>query len=175
MFDRLKWEADRMILDDLVFHLEHQRKSQRDDGGASFAFYKTKALVQQYARFWTARVFRPRNVVELGLWDGGSLAFWFEYFRPEKYVGIDIQRRGDSEYFRRWVASRGLAGRVRTYWGTDQADAAQLTKIVAQEFSGPLDLVIDDASHMYAPTKRSFESLFPKLRPGGLGRSRSRS
>ena len=32
----------------------------------------------------------------------------------------------------------------------------------------PLDLVIDDASHMYQPTKASFEALFPCLRPGGL-------
>ena len=32
----------------------------------------------------------------------------------------------------------------------------------------PLDLVIDDASHLYGPTMASFEVLFPRLRPGGL-------
>ena len=36
------------------------------------------------------------------------------------------------------------------------------------EFGGePLDLVIDDASHVLGPTRSSFESLFPHLRPGG--------
>jgi hypothetical protein len=39
---------------------------------------------------------------------------------------------------------------------------------VKTEFSGPLDLIIDDASHMYGLTKTSFETLFPLLRPGGL-------
>jgi hypothetical protein len=39
---------------------------------------------------------------------------------------------------------------------------------VAHEFSAPLDLVIDDASHIYGPTKASFQALFPLLRPGGL-------
>ena len=41
--------------------------------------------------------------------------------------------------------------------------------IVQHEFCGsPLDLVIDDASHLYEPTKASFETLFPMLRPGGI-------
>jgi hypothetical protein len=32
----------------------------------------------------------------------------------------------------------------------------------------PLDLVIDDASHLYGPSLATFETLFPALREGGL-------
>ena len=32
----------------------------------------------------------------------------------------------------------------------------------------PLDLVVDDCSHLYEPTRASFNELFPRLRPGGL-------
>jgi hypothetical protein len=32
---------------------------------------------------------------------------------------------------------------------------------------GPLDLVVDDCSHLYEPTRASFNELFPRLRPGG--------
>jgi hypothetical protein len=40
---------------------------------------------------------------------------------------------------------------------------------VTQEFgSEPLDLVIDDASHLFDETVASFNVLFPRLRPGGL-------
>jgi hypothetical protein len=39
---------------------------------------------------------------------------------------------------------------------------------VAREFDRPLDLVIDDASHLYEATKASFEILFPLIEPGGL-------
>jgi hypothetical protein len=107
-------------------------------------------------------------MLELGIWDGGSTAMWCESFQPGKLVALDNQSRGDSEYFRRYVASKGLKDRVKTYWGTDQADSDSLKAIVAREFSGPLDLVIDDASHLYEPTRISFETLFPLLRPGGL-------
>ncbi len=44
----------------------------------------------------------------------------------------------------------------------------KLHNIVHEDLEGHLDLVIDDASHMYEQTKRSFEILFPLLRPGGL-------
>ena len=51
---------------------------------------------------------------------------------------------------------------------TDQANKSRLRDLVAMEFDGPLDLVIDDASHFYGPTLASFETLFPLLTPGGL-------
>jgi hypothetical protein len=169
MFDRLVWREDRMLLDDLVFRLEHHRSDRWELGQECFGFYKIKPLVDQYARFWSRLArFRARNVLELGIWDGGSVAFWFESLGPEKHVGIDNQERTDSDYFRHYVASRGLKERIRTYWQTDQADRPRLREIVADEFGGPLDLVIDDASHMYGPTRASFEALFPLLRPGGL-------
>ena len=51
----------------------------------------------------------------------------------------------------------------------DQADRSRLAKI-AEEAVGdePLDLVVDDCSHMYEATRASFNELFPRLRPGGL-------
>src|SRR5262249_33219395 len=100
--------------------------------------------------------------------DGGSVAFWHELLRPRKHVALDLRDREDNPYFRRYVESRGLSGRIETYWKTDQADQARLREIVARGFDGPLDLVIDDASHLYGPTRASFEVLFPMLVPGGL-------
>jgi hypothetical protein len=50
----------------------------------------------------------------------------------------------------------------------DQADREALQEIIAREFDGPVDLVIDDASHIYEPTRASFETLFPRLGRGGL-------
>jgi cephalosporin hydroxylase len=169
MFERLVWHDDRVLLDDLVFRLQHTRSDTWELGEQCFVFYKVQPLIDQYARFWAARAgFHSENVFELGLWDGGSLAFWFELFQPRKHVGIDLSRRDDSAYFRRYVASRGLEQRITTYWGVDQADSERIRRIIRSEFAEPLDLVIDDASHMYQPTKASFETLFPFLRPGGL-------
>ena len=58
---------------------------------------------------------------------------------------------------------------MRPFYGVDQSDRVRLTEIVDAEFDGELlDLVLDDASHEYLPTRTSFEVLFPRLRPGGV-------
>ena len=59
----------------------------------------------------------------------------------------------NSDYFEDYIRNRGLQDRIRTYWGTNQADEDGLRRIVAAEFSTPLDLVIDDASRSTAPTQ----------------------
>lgn len=167
---RLDWQPDRMRHGSLLFRLEHQRASTWELGeDAAFRFYKDKFLVEQYRAFWAQRAdFRPRHVLELGIWYGGSAAFWFEMLCPDKLVAIDYAERRESAYFDRYVASAGLARRLQTHWRFDQADQRRLHRLVDDEFGGSLDLVLDDASHVYEPTKASFEALFPRLRPGGL-------
>jgi hypothetical protein len=53
-------------------------------------------------------------------------------------------------------------------YGVDQGDTRRLRAIVAAEIGDQsVDLVVDDASHLLAPTRRTFNCLFPFLRPGG--------
>jgi cephalosporin hydroxylase len=168
MFRQLVWLPDRMVLDDLVFRLEHTR-SDEWDGGEHFRFFKIKKLVDQYEAFFSRRPdCRPARLLELGIYDGGSTVFWYELFRPRKHVAVDIRERADSPYFRRYVSSRGLEGRIKTCWGMDQTDKGRLRAVVGTELDGRLDMVIDDASHFYGPTRASFEALFPLCVPGGL-------
>jgi SAM-dependent methyltransferase len=132
--------------------------------------YKNQRLVDQYAAFWVSRPgFIAKYIVELGVWDGGGLVFWFEHFRPEKHVGVDIRNRQDGIGFQEYVRSRTAEERIRTYWNTDQADGAALRAIYHAEFAPrSIDLVIDDCSHLDGPTRSSFSTLFPLLRPGGI-------
>jgi predicted O-methyltransferase YrrM len=169
VFENLVWKSDRVLLGDLVFRLEHYKNESWELGENCFHFFKTKRLVDQYERFWRIRRdFKPRNVLELGIWDGGSVAFWFEHFQPDKHVALDIKAREDSAYFQRYLSARGLQQKIRTFWKTDQANSSRLREIATEEFDGPLDLVFDDASHLYEPTRASFETLFPLVRTGGL-------
>lgn len=168
-FERLVWQPDRMLLDDLVFRLEHFRDDSWELGDECFRFYKLKALVDQYEAFWSLHAsLALDNLFELGIWDGGSVAFWSEVLRPRKHVAVDLADREDSPYFARYEETSGRQDAIATYWRTDQADKPRLQEIVSMEFEEPLDLVIDDCSHLYAPTRASFEALFPLLRPGGL-------
>jgi hypothetical protein len=168
MFDRLVWEQDRILLDDLVFHLGRLKASAAQGGTDGFVFDKGRRILDQYAAVLSRFVLPTRYLLELGIYDGGSIAFWFEHLRPGRYVALDKRPWSDSPYFSHYVESRGLSGQIKTYWETDQGDREALRRIVASEFDGPLDIVLDDASHQYEPTKASFETLFPLLRPGGL-------
>ena len=104
MFDKLIWQQDRVVLNDLVFRIEHCLDESWDLRENCFIFYKTKQLVDQYEKFWISKKnYHPSNVLELGLWDGGSMAFWFEYFQPDKHVGVDITLKEDSLYFKNYI------------------------------------------------------------------------
>ena len=111
----------------------------------------------------------PQHIFELGALHGGSTLFFAEIARPRRIVAVDRAPKHltvapvESD-----VASRGLSDVVRFYGEVDQADRRRLAEIVEEVFDGSaLDLVIDDCSHLYEPTRASFNELFPRLRPGG--------
>jgi predicted O-methyltransferase YrrM len=130
----------------------------------TLALLKPRTLVDRFLQSLDG--LGPRQILDLGTYEGGSACLWFEAFRPEKLVTIDISSGPSRPEFAAYEERTNA--RLRSYWGVSQADTERLTTIVADEFEGPLDLVIDDASHWYEPTRASFELLFPLLRPGGL-------
>jgi hypothetical protein len=83
-------------------------------------------------------------------------------------VGID-RRPEPSAALLDVIARRGWQQTVHPHYHVDQADAARVTQIVDDAVGGePLDLVIDDASHLLEQSRSTFNTLFPRLRPGGL-------
>ena len=163
LLGQLDWHGDHFLLAGFTFRLQHQAP-QLHTADDAFVFFKTRDALEQFDRFLRETSFRPRRALELGIWDGGSAAFWTEALELERYAAIDKKTRGDSAYFSRWREERA-AGRVTTHWGISQTDHKELLPIVAD--LQPLDLIIDDCSHMLAATMESFQSLFPKVRPGG--------
>ncbi|WP_097104055.1 hypothetical protein [Nitrosomonas ureae] len=75
-FDRLIWKADDcLLLDDLVFRAMRQ-KTGKWSGDKHFIFYKIQPLIEQYAHYFRRRCdFQPKNIFELGIFDGGSIVF----------------------------------------------------------------------------------------------------
>jgi len=167
-FQELDWQDDKMIIGDLTFRLAHYCRNEEIDEDC-FYFYKLKGLVDQYEKFFSLNsTFQPKSILELGMWDGGSVAFWNECFKPEMHVGIDLMQRQDSKYFTQYATKKNLLNKIKTYWGVDQADSQVITKMIHNDFGGSIDLIIDDASHLYELTKASFEILFPYLTKGGI-------
>ena len=110
----------------------------------------------------------PRRIFELGIFNGGSVALNALLVDPELLVAVDISEQR-IEALDRLVERHALESRVRLHYGTDQADRHRIAAIADTEGGGePYDLVIDDASHWLDETRTSFETLFPRVRPGGL-------
>ena len=124
---------------------------------------KPKGLLQTYVQVLDGGEWR--NVLELGLNHGGSAAFFAELLQPDKLVSLDVS--GPVRRFDEFCSSHPLGSRIAAKYETSQADEAALRRVLEEDFSGPLDLVLDDASHDYDLTRASFEILFPAIRPGG--------
>jgi hypothetical protein len=106
-----------------------------------------------------------KKVIELGVYQGGSVVFLDQFLKPERFSAIELSTV-PIPALDAYISKN--AGRTKLYYGTSQDDVNRLNGIVEQDFGGELDLVVDDASHLYAQTRTSFATLFPKIRPGGL-------
>ena len=108
-----------------------------------------------------------RNVLEVGIAEGGSIIYFALAFPGLKFVGIDL--RPPSEFVLRQIERLGLRDRINLYYGTDQADTRRIHEILRENFGDePLGAVTEDASHFYAPSKKTFESTFGLLASGGV-------
>lgn len=126
---------------------------------------KPRAAVERYESL--LQELRPRSIFEAGIYEGGSAALIAQLARPEKLVAIDINAE-PSAGLEQFVREHEAGGSIAAHWGVDQSDQPRLERILAEELgSEPLDLVIDDASHLLAQSRTTFNTLFPRLRPGG--------
>ncbi|HEY8763328.1 MAG TPA: class I SAM-dependent methyltransferase [Solirubrobacteraceae bacterium] len=131
-----------------------------------FLVAKTTAMVRRLEL--TIVELAPARIVELGIFKGGSAALLASLAAPAKLTAIDLVA-DPVPALERFIALNGLTDVVAAHYGIDQGDAAVLSALVdADHGAAPLDLVMDDASHLYRETRTSFEVLFPRLRPGGV-------
>jgi hypothetical protein len=96
------------------------------------------------------------RMLEIGVFGGGSLDLWREYFGPNATIfGIDVREE-----------CRELNGPKAQVRIGLQSDASFLQGVFAE--MGGLDVVLDDGSHKGADQWASFETLFPLMNEGGL-------
>jgi hypothetical protein len=100
----------------------------------------------------------PLRLLEIGLYNGGSLRMWREYLPNATLHGIDVDRRT-------LAYELEIPGtKVRL---VDQADARALRAFV-DELGGSYDVILDDGGHTMEQQIVSFEVLFPHVVSGGV-------
>lgn len=116
---------------------------------------------RQYKQHFHALRKRKLRVLEIGVGGysdpgagGSSLRMWKHYFPQGKIYAIDICDK-----------SRLQEKRIEIFKGS-QIDADFLKGVLNK--TGPLDIIIDDGSHVSEHVVTTFKILFPLLKAGGI-------
>ena len=102
---------------------------------------------------------QPVTLVEIGVQNGGSLELWAKYFAAgRRFVGCDVDPK---------VATlRFDDPRIATVVAPVNT-AAAAREIVARA-GAPIDIFIDDGSHLSSDIVMAFRNYFPLVRAGGI-------
>ncbi|TGD74890.1 class I SAM-dependent methyltransferase [Mangrovimicrobium sediminis] len=137
----------------------------RDSTAEVVSLFKDPTFVRDYMQCLEG--VETRNVMEIGIKHGGSAIFFYNLLQPDMLSCVELN--DSAEQLSAYIERQGLGDQLHTWFGTDQADKPRMREILNSDFgAAPLDVVIDDASHLYTPSLATFEVLFPRLRPGGL-------
>lgn len=127
--------------------------SNYDTDKADHAHY-----LRSYEDYFRPLLDQDIKLLELGIFKGGSLLLWRDYFEKGLIVGLDVQP----------VNLEDRTGRIRIYQGKQQ-DKKLLDQIALETAPEGFDVIIDDCSHIGELTRLSFWHLFDShLKPGGL-------
>lgn len=97
----------------------------------------------------------PVRLLEIGVQNGGSLEIWAKYLPPDSSItGIDIDPA---------VQDLRFAGNIQVL----VADINDTEKVLQLIGPDPFDIIIDDGSHTSSDIRAAFDTLFPRLAPGG--------
>ncbi len=125
--------------------------------GEGYNTDKGPLYLDYYESFFAPHRHRAVNLLELGIHQGGSLKMWRDYFEYGQIFGVDIQ-----------PAPIEATPRIHTFVG-DVSTPDVFTEIESATGVGTFDIIIDDASHIGANVRSTFEHLFVnRLSPGGL-------
>lgn len=114
-------------------------------------FHKIPSYANAYEWFLADFVGKPVTLAEFGIDQGGSLQVWRYYLGPQaRIIGIDKESHTCYEEDR--ISCMVI----------DQEDKEALSTIP------PVDIFIDDASHIMKHQIDTFEAVFPKMNHGGV-------
>jgi SAM-dependent methyltransferase len=127
--------------------------SQYDTDKAEHQHY-----LRNYEEYFTPLVGRDIRLLELGVFHGGSLLLWRDYFDKGLIVGLDLSQ----------VTIDDATNRIRLYQG-EQQNTELLDRIASECAPEGFDVIIDDCSHIGELTRISFWHLFDNyLKRGGI-------
>jgi cephalosporin hydroxylase len=139
----------------------HQHKTTKD----KVVVLKGAEMLRSYDAIFQRAP--KKTLFEIGVFEGGS-TIYFALANPGlKIVGLDIRK--PDEAVLRHLHDLGLADRVKIHYETSQSDPDAISRILRDDFGADeVGIVIDDASHNYHLSKKTFELTFGNVAAGGF-------
>ena len=118
--------------------------------------WKWNHYFEIYEQYFSRFVGREVHVLEIGIYSGGSLEMWRDYFGPGcRVYGVDIQaacKAYENEYTRIFIGDQGS----REFWRTVTRDVPRV------------DILIDDGGHEPEQQIVTVEEMLPHIAAGGV-------
>jgi hypothetical protein len=140
----------------IVEQPDNQLRTFFDNRKVGNGIWKWLHYFEIYERHFSRFRGQEVHIAEIGIYSGGSLEMWRDYFGPKAHIyGVDIEP--DCKVYER--------DGIKVFIG-DQADRSFWREFCTKV--PKLDIVIDDGGHQYEQQVVSLEELLPHLRPGGV-------
>jgi len=126
-----------------------QLAGEKTDKGIHFHYF-----TEIYEHIFFPLKDTPIKIFEIGIWMGGSLNLWQDYFPYATIYGIDIVDKSElnTEKIKTFVA--------------DQANREQLQSFV-DKYGSDFDIILDDGGHTMEQQQISLGYLFKHVKGGG--------
>ena len=109
-----------------------------------------------YHRHLSRFVGQKVNVMEIGIYSGGSLEMWRSYFGEKSHIyGVDIKEACkvyENDHISVFIGDQA----DRAFWSTFRKSVESI------------DIIIDDGGHTPEHQQITLEEMLPHLRPGGV-------
>src|SRR5205814_10022821 len=120
-----------------VIEVAVPEKDRRPSTREAFTIVKNEPYLRVYEDL--ASGFSPRSILELGIFEGGSYVFLDKLFKPRRMSAVEINQQPVAPLLNYVIATDGRF----VHFSTSQSDRETLGRIVRDELSDELDLVVD--------------------------------
>jgi len=164
----LIWEDKKtLLINDVRFFVtwDPEEMKQVESSENFFLLVKARPMIERSVAIGQQQTIN--KVFDMGIFKGGSAVLYDQIFQPEKLVAVEYHKK-PVEALTRYINRREKSNAVKPFYGVDQADRQAMERILTTEFpERDIDLIVDDASHLYKETKEAFNIAFPYLKAGG--------
>lgn len=114
--------------------------------------------IETYENLFSQYKDKKINFLEIGIYQGGSMKLWRDYFINANIYGSDIEYTP--------LAKKTLENKNITVFLGDSTNSS--STVLAKLDNEMFDIIIDDGDHSFTAQYKTLLNFFPKLKKGGM-------